>query len=40
MAWKLRTKKGKFRSRRSFKSDCKKDSKEPWEVRRSKKFKV
>lgn len=34
MPWNLRDKNGKFRSRKSFKLDCAKDSQEPWEKRR------
>jgi len=37
VAWGLKDKNGKFRSRRSFKQDLRQDSNEPWEVRRAEK---
>ena len=32
--WALKDKNGKYRSRRSFKQDCRLDSEEPWEQER------
>ena len=40
MSWMLKDKKGKFRSRKSFKKDMSMDSMESWEVQRKKKSKV
>ena len=37
MAWNLRDKNGRFRSRKAFKQDMRQDSEEPWERRRKKK---